>query len=126
MPGAASEEGSVGRDDFTRGEDDFITAPPDEEAVQKALEHQQDLDALASRRLRMGLVLTSAMLVVYFGFVLLVAFDKTGLSELITDGLSWAMLLGVLVILATWALIWFYVWWANRRYEPEIQRLKRG
>lgn len=93
---------------------------------QTALEHEEDLDALTSRRLRMGLVLTASMLVVYFSFVLLIAFDKKGLGKLITDGLSWAMLLGVLVVVTTWAHIWFYVWWANRRYEPEIQRLKES
>jgi Protein of unknown function, DUF485 len=88
---AATEEGHVAREDS-------VGAPSDEDA---ALENQQDLDALASRRLRMGLGLTASMLVVYFGFVLLIAFDKQGLGELITDGLSWAMLLGVLVVLAT-------------------------
>jgi len=65
------------------------------------------------------------MLVVYFGFILLVAFNKKGLGTILTDGLSLGILLGVLVILATWALTWFYVAWANRVYEPEISRLKR-
>ena len=64
------------------------------------------------------------MLIVYFGFILLIAFSKDSLGELITDGLSWGMLLGVLVILVTWALTWIYVGWANRSYEPEVQRLK--
>jgi len=35
------------------------------------------------------------------------------------------MALGVVVILATWALTWIYVSWANRVYEPEIERLRR-
>jgi uncharacterized membrane protein (DUF485 family) len=64
------------------------------------------------------------MLVVYFGFILLIAFDKGGLGELVTAGLSVGMLLGVIVVLATWVLTWIYVAWANRSYEPEIQRLK--
>jgi uncharacterized membrane protein (DUF485 family) len=82
------------------------------------------LEALAAKRLRVGLLLTAAELIVYFGFILLVAFNKEGLGTLITPGLSVGILLGVLVILATWVLTWVYVGWANRVYEPEIARLK--
>ena len=82
------------------------------------------LEALAAKRLRIGALLTVAELIVYFGFILLVAFNKEGLGTLITEGLSVGILLGVLVILATWVLTWVYVGWANRVYEPEIARLK--
>jgi len=72
-----------------------------------------------------ALGLTGAMLVVYFGFILLIAFAKGFMGELITDGLSVGMAVGVLVILSTWALTWAYVGWANRVYEPEVERLRR-
>ena len=91
-------------------------------------DHQVDdaaLEAVASRRLRVALGLTGAMLVVYFGFILLIAFAKGFMGEQLTDGLSVGIALGVLVILSTWALTWAYVRWANRVYEPEIQRLRR-
>jgi uncharacterized membrane protein (DUF485 family) len=83
------------------------------------------LDALAARRLRVALWLTGAMLVVYFAFILLIAFDKTLMGRELTDGLSLGILLGVVVVLATWILTWIYVSWANRRYEPELRRLRR-
>jgi uncharacterized membrane protein (DUF485 family) len=83
------------------------------------------LEAVAAKRLRMALALTGAMLVVYFGFILLIAFAKGFMSNRITEGLSVGMALGVLVILSTWALTWVYVSWANRVYEPEIERLRR-
>lgn len=82
------------------------------------------LEAVAAKRRRVALGLTGAMLVVYFGFILLIAFAKGFMSERVTDGLSVGMLLGVLVILATWALTWTYVRWANRVYEPELERLR--
>jgi uncharacterized membrane protein (DUF485 family) len=97
---------------------------PDLERI--ALQHQDDLEALAARRFKVGAILTLVMLVVYFGFILLIAFNKEGLGKLIADGLSWGMLLGVIVVIATWVLTWIYVGWANRRYEPEVQRLKAG
>jgi uncharacterized membrane protein (DUF485 family) len=82
------------------------------------------LEAIASRRLRVALALTAAMLVVYFGFILLIAFAKGFLSERIVSGLTVGMALGVLVILATWALTWIYVRWANRVYEPALDELR--
>ena len=85
---------------------------------------RDEVDALAGRRFKVGLMLTLAMLVVYFGFILLIAFDKDGMGDILTDGLSLGMLLGVIVVLATWVLTWIYVGWANRKYEPEIARLK--
>ena len=88
-------------------------------------QEQRDLDELAGRRLRVAGVLTVAMLVVYFGFILLIAFNKSLLGELITDGLSLGILLGVIVVLTTWVLTWIYVGWANRKYEPVVRRLRR-
>jgi uncharacterized membrane protein (DUF485 family) len=74
--------------------------------------------------LRVALILTMAMLVVYFTFILLIAFDKSLLGEMITDGLSLGILLGVIVVLATWVLTWIYVAWTNRRYEPAARELR--
>ena len=82
------------------------------------------LEAIAARRLRVALALTAAMLVVYFGFILLIAFGRDFLSRTITDGLSVGMALGVVVILATWVLTWIYVRWANRVYEPALDELR--
>jgi uncharacterized membrane protein (DUF485 family) len=98
----------------------------DAELERIAIQHQDDLEALAARRFKVGAILTLVMLVVYFGFILLIAFNKEGLGKLITDGLSWGMLLGVIVVITTWVLTWIYVGWANRSYEPEVQRLKAG
>jgi uncharacterized membrane protein (DUF485 family) len=96
---------------------------PDEREMVE--EDRQALEALAARRLRVALLLTGVMLVVYFAFILLIAFDKTLLARELVDGLSLGMLLGVVVVLTTWVLTWIYVGWANRRYEPELQRLRR-
>jgi uncharacterized membrane protein (DUF485 family) len=88
-------------------------------------ERDAALERLASRRNRFALTLTAVMLVVYFGFVLLIAFDKELLGRLLSDGLSLGILLGVVVVLSTWVLTWVYVTWANREYEPELERLRR-
>jgi uncharacterized membrane protein (DUF485 family) len=82
------------------------------------------LEVVAAKRLRVALALTAAMLIVYFGFILLIAFAKDFLARQVTNGLSVGMALGVLVILATWVLTWIYVRWANRVYEPAIDELR--
>ena len=81
--------------------------------------------ALSAARWRVALVLTLAMMVLYFGFVLLVAFAKPFLGRQITNGLSIGILLGALVIVASWVLIWIYTRWANTHYDAEVTRLQR-
>lgn len=78
---------------------------------------------LTGRRWRVALTLTAAMLAVYFGFILLIAFDKPLLARLVTGGLSFGILLGVLVILSAWVLTWVYVRWANDHYDVELAKL---
>ena len=85
----------------------------------------EPLDALADARWRVAIVLTIAMMAVYFGFILLVAFNKPLLATPIGPGLSLGMLLGVVVILAAWVLIWIYVRWANTHYDAAIAGLRR-
>jgi len=83
------------------------------------------LEAVSAARWRVALSLTVAMMVVYFGFILLVAFDKPLLGRLIVPGLSLGMLLGALVIVAAWVLTWVYVRWANTHYDRQRGGLKR-
>ena len=84
---------------------------------------QQALRALAQRRWRMAIALSVVMVTIYFGFILLIAFDKAAMGTLIVPGLSVGIVLGALVILLTWVTTLFYVWWANRYVDGEISRL---
>lgn len=70
------------------------------------------------------MALTIAMMLVYFGFILLVAFNKPLLGVLIVPGLSLGILLGALVIVIAWVLTWAYVRWANAHYDPSRERLR--
>lgn len=82
------------------------------------------LHQLASSRRRVTGVLTGAMMALYFGFILLVAFDKPLMSSQLVPGLSVGILLGVLVILSAWVLVGIYVLWANRSYDRQIAALR--
>ena len=78
---------------------------------------------LAARRWRVALVLTAAMLAVYFGFILLIAFDKPLMGSPVAGTLTLGILLGVLVIVSAWLLTWIYVRWANLHYDAEVRGL---
>jgi uncharacterized membrane protein (DUF485 family) len=80
--------------------------------------------ALASQRWRIASLLTALTLVVYFGFVLLVAFQKPMMGMVLTRGLTLGILLGAGVIVAAWALTGIYVLWANRHYDGQVADLK--
>ena len=88
--------------------------------------NHEALRALARKRWRVALGLTLAMVLVYFGFVLLVAWDKPFMGRLLSPGLSIGIVLGALVIVAAWVLTWIYVRWANRVYDPELERTRSG
>jgi uncharacterized membrane protein (DUF485 family) len=82
----------------------------------------RDLD---SARWRVALALTAAMILQYFGFILLVAYGRPLLAIRIVPGLTLGILLGALVIIVSWVLTWIYVRWAARHYDPKIQALDR-
>ena len=88
------------------------------------MSNSEDLKALDSARWRIAVSLTAAMMAVYFGFVLLVAYDKALLTRTVVPGLSVGILLGALVIVAAWGLIWIYVRWANQHYDAKIEALR--
>ena len=85
----------------------------------------EDLRAVDSARWRIAIALTAAMMVLYFGFILLIAFAKPLLTAPVVPGLSLGILLGALVIVAAWVLIWIYVRWANRHYDVAVDAIRR-
>ena len=88
------------------------------------MNHTEQLRALDAARWRIAVGLTVAMMVLYFGFILLVAYNKPLLGRLVVPGLSLGILLGALVIVAAWVLIWIYVRWANTHYDTGIAALR--
>ena len=82
------------------------------------------LRVLAAARRRLAFGLTAAVVGIYFGFILLVAYNKAFLARTIVPGLSLGILLGALVIVCSWLLTWVYVRWANAHYDTALDRLR--
>jgi uncharacterized membrane protein (DUF485 family) len=84
------------------------------EAIQKNPKYQQ----LVAQRSSLGTTLSIAMIVIYFGFILLVAFAPGLLGTSLTGGVTTVgILVGILVILSAFALTGFYVIRANGSYD---------
>ncbi|ODU10436.1 MAG: hypothetical protein ABS84_03445 [Rubrivivax sp. SCN 71-131] len=81
---------------------------------------------LKRKRSSFGWVLTVAMLVVYYGFILLVAFDKELLATRIGEGVTtWGMPIGLVVILFTIAITAIYVLRANKEFDQLSDDINR-
>ena len=83
------------------------------------------LDALGAARWRVAGTLTAAVMLIYFGFIALIAYDRTLLARPVGRGLTLGILLGALVIVASWLLTWIYVRWANAHYDAAVGAIER-
>ncbi|MGQ0539171.1 MAG: DUF485 domain-containing protein [Gemmatimonadaceae bacterium] len=94
------------------------------ESESNPLTHDLHFRRLTQRHGLVAGALTGAMIVLYFGFVLLIAYNKPFMGRLITRGLTVGILLGALVIVCSWLLTLVYVRWANAHYDSAVNRLK--
>ncbi|MGD9785737.1 MAG: DUF485 domain-containing protein [Hyphomicrobiaceae bacterium] len=79
---------------------------------------------LIGRRRRFAGILATLMLLIYFGFVLLVAFDKSLLATPIGSGVTTIGIpLGLFVIISAFILTGIYVRRANGEFDELTQRL---
>jgi uncharacterized membrane protein (DUF485 family) len=81
--------------------------------------------SLVTRRWRVSIGLCAALFVLYYGYILLVAYNRPFLARRIGEHTTLGIPLGVAVILGAWALTGIYVLWANAVYDPEVAELRR-
>lgn len=81
---------------------------------------------LKSKRSHFGWTLTLAMMIVYYGFILLIAFKKDLLSVRIGDGvMTWGIPIGFGVIVFTIAITALYVRRANSEFDELSEKVRR-
>ena len=81
---------------------------------------------LVRQRSGFAWTLSIAMLVIYFGFILLVAFAKPLLAIKIGGGVtSLGIVLGLIVIVSAFVLTGIYVQRANSRFDELTRNLQR-
>lgn len=80
---------------------------------------------LVTRRWQVSMLLTLTILVIYIGFLLLVAYDKNLLATKIGQYYTLAIPVGLGIIVAAWLLTGIYVFWANNRYDQAVEALRQ-
>jgi uncharacterized membrane protein (DUF485 family) len=89
----------------------------EQELAQRIASHPK-YQELKAKRTSFGWWLTLSMMVVYYGFILLVAFDKEFLSQRIGSGvMTLGMPIGFGVIVFTIVITAFYVRRANAEFD---------
>ncbi|MCI4678496.1 DUF485 domain-containing protein [Rhodoblastus acidophilus] len=82
------------------------------------IEKNPKFQELVAKRRTLGWSLTILTLIIYFGFILLIAFDPKFLGEKMGDGvMTIGMPIGLAVIVATFLIVGFYVVRANATYD---------
>ncbi len=84
----------------------------------------KEFKALVSKRWTVSMVLLTILFVSYYGYVILVATAKDLVNTKLGGVTTVAIPLGIAVIVLAWVLTAFYVAWANKSYDPEVERLK--
>jgi uncharacterized membrane protein (DUF485 family) len=103
-----------------------VAAKADRSAQKSAHEviESKEFKALVAKRWKVSMVLLATLFITYYGYIVLVATNKELVSQKIGDVTTLAIPLGIAAIVVAWALTAFYVAWANKSYDPEVERLK--
>jgi uncharacterized membrane protein (DUF485 family) len=102
---------------------------PDSAPGLQAIRVREILDSdkfkeLVKKRLKVSLSLTALMLIVYFGFILTIAFYKELLAIKIGEHITLGLPVGIGIIVFAWLLTGIYTRWANRDYDKSVRQLR--
>lgn len=86
--------------------------------------NSSEFKSLVRSKNAISLILTVAELVVYFGFVLLIAYNKDFLSQKIYGPVTVGIPVGIGVIVISWILTGIYVAWSNKKYDQKVSEIK--
>jgi uncharacterized membrane protein (DUF485 family) len=93
----------------------------------KRIVRDPNYQKLRAKRNRLGWSLTWAMMIVYYGFVLLVAFDKSFLAQRLGEGvMTLGIPIGFGVIVFTIAITAYYVRRANAEFDTLTEAVVKG
>jgi uncharacterized membrane protein (DUF485 family) len=80
---------------------------------------------LAARKDRISLILTVLTLIVYYGFIGLIAFNRDLFGARCFGKITMGIPIGIGVILFSWLFTGIYVRWANSKYDAMVENIKR-
>lgn len=92
-----------------------------EQLTHHALLNSSEFKSLIRKRWLVSGVLLLALFAIYYGFILLIAYQKSIVVIKLDAVTPLGIPLGVTVIVVSWLLTAIYVYWANRYYDPKVK-----
>jgi uncharacterized membrane protein (DUF485 family) len=85
-----------------------------------------DFKDLSRQKFIISTVLTILELVMYFGFIGLIAFNKPFLAQKLSEGSATTIGIPIAVgtIVFSWIFTGIYIWWANTKYDVLVNKVK--
>ena len=97
-----------------------------EDKLVQRIKADPDYHKLVSRRSTYGWVLSVVMLVVFYGYILLIAFKRDLLATKIGSGVTtWGIPIGLFVIVFTVVITGIYVRRANGEFDELTARIRK-
>jgi len=86
--------------------------------------NDKDFKSLSSQKFAICTILTILELVLYFGFIALIAFNKPFLSQKLSGAITIGIPIAVGTIILSWVLTGIYIRWANNTYDVLVKKVK--
>src|SRR5574341_808260 len=85
-----------------------------------------DFKDLSRQKFSISIILTILELTLYFGFIGLIAFNKPFLAQKLATGVAttFGIPIAVGTILGSWVFTGVYIWWANKKYDVLVNKVK--
>ena len=83
-----------------------------------------DFKDLSRQKFVISTILTILELVLYFGFIGLIAFNKPFLGTKISGAITIGIPIAVGTIVFSWLFTGVYIWWANSKYDVLVNKVK--
>ncbi len=86
----------------------------------------EEFKSLSGQKNTLSVILTILELVLYFGFIGLIAFNKPFLAQKLSG--EGATTIGIPIavgtILGSWVFTGIYIFWANSKYDEQVKNIK--
>jgi uncharacterized membrane protein (DUF485 family) len=94
--------------------------------VDKVKNNPKYVELVRSRSL-WGWILSLLVMIIYYGFILVIAFNKELLAQPLYEGtiITMGIPVGVAVIVASFLLTGLYVWRANSKFDDLTKQIKQ-
>ena len=83
-----------------------------------------DFQSLVRQKNTISWILTALELVLYFGFIALIAFNKPFLGTKISGAITVGIPIAVGTMVLSWVFTGIYIRWANSKYDDMVQKIK--